>query len=557
MKAALALALGCLAISATIAEDITVKINKGAVKGVRIDHDFGQYYYSFRGIRYAQAPVGKLRFKPPVEVEPFTEEYDATDDGNVCPQYDIGSASTAGDEDCLNLNVYAPKIDNKKRAVMVYIHGGAFIMGGGASYFFGPNYLLENDVVLVTFNFRLGVFGFLATEDKAATGNYGLMDQIMVLKWVQKNIEKFGGDPNKVTLFGEDSGAASVTLLAMSPHANGLFHGAIALSGNALCDQYMQSNPHEAAVELANRLECSSDKGEDIVNCLSRQTQQDIIKAGNSMFMFFSFPRWFAPNVDGDVIPDTPENLLIQGKFSKVPFIVGQTKDEGAFFYRLTLNSFNNGQYDDNFIDHKLPRILPVISNYNSKLYPITRQVRKKYFVNVDLENEDEFRPKYVDFLTDLMYTRCTDRFAKILANHSVPTYEYLFEYRGQYSIVNLQGEQVDMGVAHGDDLQYIFSDIWGNDLTMSPTDTKFTRNIFAPLLTNFAKTSVPTPTITDAINVAWTPLAPNKNRVFRIGDKLSVEEDYKQDILKFWTNDIPKLFKKKANAKKSSKDEL
>ena len=132
---------------------------------------------------------------------------------------------------------------------------------------------------------------------------------------------------------------------------------------------------------------------------------------------------------------------------NQVPFVVGQTKDEGAFFYRLTLNSFNNGQYDDNFIDHKLPRILPVISNYNSKLYPITRQVRKKYFVNVDLENEDEFRPKYVDFLTDLMYTRCTDRFAKILANHSVPTYEYLFEYRGQYSIVNLQGEQVDMGV--------------------------------------------------------------------------------------------------------------
>jgi len=289
---------------------------------------------------------------------------------------------------------------------------------------------------------------------------------------------------------------------------------------------------------------------------LSRQTQQDLIKSANSMFMFFSFPRWFAPNVDGNVLPDTPENLLIEGKFAKVPFVVGQTKDEGAFFYRLTLNSFNNGQYDDNFIDHKLPRILPVISGYTSKLYPITRQVRKRYFVNVDMENEDEFRPKYVDFLTDLMYTRCTDRFAKILANHSVPTYEYLFEYRGQYSIVNLQGEQVDMGVAHGDDLQYIFSDIWGEDLTMSPTDQKFTRNIFAPLLTNFAKTSVPTPTITDHLNVAWTPLAPNKNRVFKIGDTLSVEEDYKQDILKFWSEDIPKLFKKKASPKKG-KDEL
>jgi len=538
------------------AEEMTVQSHKGAVKGVRVDHDFGQYYYAFRGIRYAKAPVGKLRFKAPVEVEPYEEEFDATDDGNVCPQYDIGSGGPAGDEDCLNLNVYTPKIDGKKRAVMVYIHGGAFIMGGGASYFFGPNYLLENDVVLVTFNYRLGALGFLATNDKAAAGNYGIQDQIMVLKWVQKNIEKFGGDANKVTIMGEDAGAASVTILAMSPLANDLFHGAITLSGNALCDQYMQKDPNEAAVELANRLECSSEKGEDIVNCLSRQTQQDIIKAANSMAMFFSFPRWFVPNVDGTVLPDTPENLLIEGKFTKVPFIVGQTKDEGAFFYRLTLNSFNNGQYDDNFIDHKLPRILPVMSNYNTKLYPITRQVRKRYFVNVDLENEDEFRPKYVDFLTDLMYTRCTDRFAKILANHSVPTYQYLFDYRGQYSIVNLQGEQVDMGVAHGDDLQYIFSDIWGDDLSMSPTDTKFSRNIFAPLLTNFAKTSVPTPTITDAINVAWTPLAPNKNRVFRIGDKLAVDEDYKQDILKFWHEDIPKLFKKKASTKKG-KDEL
>ena len=87
------------------------------------------------------------------------------------------------------------------------------------------------------------------------------------------------------------------------------------------------------------------------------------------------------------------------------------------------------------------------------------------------------------------MYTRCTDRFARILANHSVPTYEYLFEYRGQYSIVNLQGEQVDMGIAHGDELQYIFSGIWGDDLSMSPSDTKFSKNIFTPLLTNFAKT--------------------------------------------------------------------
>ncbi len=159
----------------------------------------------------------------PVEVESWEGELDATDDGNVCPQYDISTASPVGDEDCLFLNVYTPKLDKKKRAVMVYIHGGAFVMGGSASYFFGPNYLLDNDVLLVTFNYRLGPLGFLGTDDKAATGTMGIQDQIMVLNWVKKNIEKFGGDPNRVTIFGEDAGAASATLLAMSPHANGMY----------------------------------------------------------------------------------------------------------------------------------------------------------------------------------------------------------------------------------------------------------------------------------------------------------------------------------------------
>eukprot|EP00091_Calanus_sinicus_P022639 TRINITY_DN7271_c0_g1_i1.p1 TRINITY_DN7271_c0_g1~~TRINITY_DN7271_c0_g1_i1.p1 ORF type:complete len:195 (-),score=48.98 TRINITY_DN7271_c0_g1_i1:142-726(-) len=156
------------------------------------------------------------------------------------------------------------------------------------------------------------------------------------------------------------------------------------------------------------------------------------------------------------------------------------------------------------------------------------------------MENEEEFRPKYVEFLTDLMYSRCTDRFAKILANHSVPTYEYSFEYRGQYSIVNLQGEQVDMGVAHGDDLQYIFNGIWGDELQMSPSDTKFTRNIFTPLLANFAKTSVPTPAMTDHINIAWPPQSPTSNSVLRIDSKLSVMKEHLQDRLRFWSETIP-----------------
>lgn len=550
------LASAVLACGLVAAEDVIVSTTKGKIQGERVDYDFGQYYYAFKGVPYAKPPVKDLRFKAPVEVDPWTETFHATEDGNLCPQYDISQSDSIGDENCLNLNVYSPKLDSKKRAVMVYFHGGAYIMGGGASFFFGPGYLLEQNVVLVTFNYRLGPLGFLTTDDKTAAGNQGLLDQIMVLNWVKANIGKFGGDPEKVTIFGEDSGAASVTLMAMSPLAKGMFHRAIALSGTALCDQYLQNAPLEASRELATRLECTTDTGKDIINCLQRKSQQEIINAAQQMFMFWSFPRWFAPSVDGTVLTDTPENTLVKGNFAKVPFIVGQTKDEGAFFYRLTLNAFNNGQYDDNFVDNKLPRILPVISDFSSKLYPLTRQVRKKYFTNVDMENEEEFRPKYIEFLTDLMYTRCTDRFAKILANHSVPTYEYSFEYRGQYSIVNLQGEQVDMGVAHGDDLQYIFNGIWGEELQMSPSDTKFTRNIFTPLLANFAKTSVPTPAMTDHISTAWPPVSPSSSVVFRIDSKVSVMKDYLQDRLRFWTETVPGIFTKK-DKKAGKKDEL
>jgi len=547
-----------LLVAATSANEAEVSIAKGKLQGAKIPHKLGEHYFAFRGIPYAKPPTKELRFQPPVEVDAWDGVRDASQDGEVCPQWDISQAVVVGDENCLVLNVYTPKIDEKKRAVMVYFHGGAFIMGGGASFFFGPGYLIDEDVVVVTFNYRLGPLGFLATKDGTLGGNQALQDQIMVLNWVRDNVAHFGGDPNRVTLFGEDAGAASITLLTMAPLAKGLFHGAIALSGNALCDQYFQFRPEEASTDLAVRMECATDNGEDIVNCLMRKQQQAIISASQDMAMFWSFPRWFAPTVDGKIIPDTPDKLLLQGKFAKIPFVLGQTKDEGAAFYRLTLNAFNNGIYDDNFLDNKLPRILPVISEFNSKLYPITRQVRKRYFVNIDMESEDEFRPAYVDFLTDLMYSRCTDRFAKILANHSVPTYEYSFEYRGQYSIVNLQGEQVDMGVAHGDDLQYIFQDVWGDELLMSPTDKKFTRNIFAPLLTNFAKTSVPTPAMTDYITVAWPPLSPSNHKVMKINNRLEVASDYRQDRLQFWWDTVPGLFnKKEKKGKTKGKDEL
>jgi carboxylesterase type B len=152
-----------------------------------------------KNVIYCDVLLNKTHsLQSPAEVDAWKEPFDATEDGNICPQYDISSSQPIGDEDCLVLNVYAPKLEkSKKRAVMVYIHGGSYIMGGGSSYFFGPAYLMEQDVILVTFNYRLGALGFLQL-DGAQPGNAAIHDQLAVLKWVKENIEAFGGDPGKV-----------------------------------------------------------------------------------------------------------------------------------------------------------------------------------------------------------------------------------------------------------------------------------------------------------------------------------------------------------------------
>jgi len=555
-------ACGLFLAAAFASEEVVLKTSKGNIRGVRVDTDTGLYYYSFRGVRYAQPPIGDLRLQDPVDVEDYEDEFDATDDGNVCPQFAIGSNEATGDEDCLNLNVYSPKLDKKKRAVIVYFHGGSFVFGAGASYTYGPEFLLENDVVVVSVNYRIGALGFLATSDKAATGNFGIKDQILALKWVRKNVANFGGDPDNVTLMGDDAGAASVSIHTLSPASAGLFNKAILISGNVLCDQFLQREPQKAAEELASRMECTSMKGEDIVDCLRRQTQQDIVKTASDMTTFFSFPRFFVPVIDGEILPDEPEKLLSSGKFNRnVRIMSGQNKDDGAFYYRLLMNVYGNngmGGYDDNFLDHKLPRLLPTISRINSKLYPITRLVRKKYFLNVDMDDEEEFRPKFNEFLTDLLYTRCVSKFNNLAQQGGVPSvHAFSFDYRGQYSIVNLQGETADMGVSAGDQLQYVFSNIWGDDMKMSNPDLKFIRNVWVPMITNFAKTSDPVPKENDSLTTKWTPLAQGQNNVLRVGETIKMETDWKKGAEKFWQEDVPKLFVKKAAAGKGKRDEL
>ena len=198
----------------------------------------------FRGIRFAQPPIGQLRFGPPLPVIPWTDVRPALDFAPACPQLvsidPTENNNSVMSEDCLAVNVWTPRIDDTKRPVMVFIHGGAFVEGSARNTWYDGTALAERgNVVVITLQYRLGALGFLelskiAGEEYADTGNLGILDQIAALRWVQQNIERFGGDPRNVTIFGESVGATSVGILMALPAARELFQKAILESNSAV-----------------------------------------------------------------------------------------------------------------------------------------------------------------------------------------------------------------------------------------------------------------------------------------------------------------------------------
>src|SRR5438105_4576538 len=257
-----------------------VETTTGAVEGRLKDGIF-----DFRGIPYAAPPVGELRFRPPQPAEPWTGVRDATRFGPTAPQNIgamermFGAPPQPMDEDCLTLNVWTPACDDGKRPVMVWIHGGAFLFGTGATPWYDGRSFARDDVVLVTINYRLGAFGFLHVDGQ---GNNGILDQVSALEWVRDNIAAFGGDPGNVTAFGESAGAMSVGTLLGLPAAKGLFVKAIPESGAA-----HSAKPRDQAelVTGAFLAELGLEPGADVVERLQTVPAAKLLEAQATVVM--------------------------------------------------------------------------------------------------------------------------------------------------------------------------------------------------------------------------------------------------------------------------------
>ena len=319
------LAVGTLARAADVP---VVHLDTGIISGISGSTSEVRVY---KGIPFATPPLGNLRWRAPQPAAHWDGVRKAEKFSPTCMQNANGPAAQPANEDCLYLNVWtAAKLATERRPVMVWIYGGGFTGGSGSEPRYDGDALSQKGVVVVTFNYRLGPFGFLAhpeltkESDRRASGNYGLMDQVAALEWVQRNIPAFGGDPRKVTIFGESAGAISVADLLASPQSKGLFIRAIGESGAWMGLGFAKARrlpeAEEAGVKLAEALGAKS-----LVEM--RQAPADaVLKSG----------RGSGPIVDGWFLPEEPNAVFAQGKQHPVPVMVGSNKDEGTFFLQPT-----------------------------------------------------------------------------------------------------------------------------------------------------------------------------------------------------------------------------
>lgn len=313
----------------------SVRVEQGLLSGTTGKNPDTRVY---RGVPFAAPPVGELRWKPPQPPASWKGVREAKEFGNACWQtpypaaYAIYQAPLPGmSEDCLYLNIWTTAKSEKDRLpVMVWVHGGGFTRGAGSLASYDGEILARKGAVIVTINYRLSVFGFYAhpaltaESEHHASGNYGLMDQVAALQWVKKNISAFGGDPGRVTIFGESAGSWSVNVLTATPLAKGLFQRAIGESGAQFSPMKSLADAEKAGEAVATALGAGATQGtpQEILKALRAKSAEDVLRAGDTPVA--------NPDVDGWLLPQDIATIFAQGKQNDVPVIVGFNADEGT-----------------------------------------------------------------------------------------------------------------------------------------------------------------------------------------------------------------------------------
>lgn len=430
-----------------------------------------------------------MYFQDPLPAKPWSGVRDAIKEGDYAAQFDLFSGVSSGSEDCLFANVHTPQLptgQNDLLPVMVNIHGGGFVNGNGNNDSCGPEYLVEEGVILVNFNYRLSIFGFLCTDAVNAHGDMGLKDQNLLLKWVQQNIKQFNGDPNNVTLFGISAGSASVEYQMLSPYSKGLFHKVILQSGSTLNTWARTRNGVAKAQALAETMGYKPDSNETVFEYLNKVNTEDLTKASMTVINdastregeIFAFTPVINELEDYDgFIKGEPLELLKNGSFLKLPAMSGTCEKEGMMMPGLFYKDAIKAALDDGKYIECIPKYL------NREMKDLDSKLRSIYSVDGNINDET-----IIDFLGDLTMNAGTwislEQRLKYNTNNE---YLYVFTYDGNMNFVKKLLQKDFSGACHGDDTTYLFTHLAINTDDALPSDLAVKCRM-TKMWTNFAK---------------------------------------------------------------------
>lgn len=516
---------------------------KGKVLGKYVSLEgFPQPVAVFLGVPFAKPPLGSLRFAPPQPAEPWSFVKNTTSYPPMCSQDAVGGQVLSElftnrkeniplqfSEDCLYLNIYTPAdlTKNSRLPVMVWIHGGGLVVGGASTYD-GLALSAHENVVVVTIQYRLGIWGFFSTGDEHSRGNWGHLDQVAALRWVQDNIANFGGNPGSVTIFGESAGGFSVSVLVLSPLAKNLFHRAISESGVALTAALITTDVKPIAGLVATLSGCKTTTSAVMVHCLRQKTEDELLETSLKLNLFKldllgnpkeSYP--FLPTViDGVVLPKTPEEILAEKSFNTVPYIVGTNKQEFGWIIPMLMGyPLSEGKLDQKTANSLLWKSYPTLK-ISENMIPV---VAEKYLGGTDdpAKKKDLFQ----DLIADVIFGVPSVMVSRSHRDAGAPTYMYEFEYRP--SFVSAMRPKAVIG-DHGDEIFSVFGSPFLKE-GASEEETNLSKLVMK-FWANFARNGNP-----NGGGLPHWPAYDQKEGYLKIGASTQAAQRLKDKEVAFW----------------------
>ncbi|XP_049790618.1 esterase FE4-like [Schistocerca nitens] len=515
------------------AQYVTVETNEGTLRGVATTTVNGTAYYRFSGVPFAAPPLGELRFKPPQPHPGWEGVRDALEEGSDCLQ--VLPEGASGAEDCLYLNVYTTSLsEDSQLPVMVWIYGGAFITGSGSARSYGPDFLVEQGVILVTLNYRLGVMGLLGLDDPVAAGNNAFKDQAAAMRWVQANIRAMGGDPDKVTIFGQSAGGSSVELHVYSALSRGLFRAAISQSGSAIGGGQGETNNRETALCIGAELGLQTENSTELLAFLQSVDALSLYNTSCGT----GFGMAVEPEGEGAFLTTGTGHLgawALAGNYTHVPLVSGVTSGEYNFMVggdvldEVTVNQLNNDF--EGAIDFQLR--LPDAESKQAA----AEVIRRFYFGNVSSITADDAVP-YAAMMTDLNNGEPADTTVHLISSsNTYPVFYYQYDYSGSSQDLGLPG------APHMADLDSLFKTAGPGQNLDPASDEQKVRNVMVKLWTNFAKYMNPTPEDDPVIEGGWPRFNSTTQYYLNINVNTTLEQHRMGERMDFLHSVIPPYY--------------